>query len=148
MLDLYHAKLTNAHIAVERRERMCESIVCLESEIRQVLANLVRNAIDAMSTTGGRLLIRSREATEWRAGTKGIMITIADTGTGISPDAIKNVYTAFFTTKGIGGTGLGLWVSSEIVARHHGRLRVRSRQHAAGNWTVFELYLPFQGLAT
>ncbi len=148
VLDLYHVKFTNAHITVERRERMCESIVCLESEIRQVLANLIRNAIDAMSTSGGRIFIRSREATEWRSGIKGVMITIADTGVGINPDAMKSLYTAFFTTKGIGGTGLGLWVSSEIVGRHHGRIRVRSRQHETGSWTVFELYLPYQGLAT
>ncbi len=148
ILDLYQSKLINAGISVERRERMSESIVCLESEIRQVLANLVRNAIDAMTGPGGRLLIRSREATEWRTNTKGILITVADTGCGISPDIIQSVYTAFFTTKGIGGTGLGLWVSSEIVNRHHGRLRLRSRQSEAGSWTVFELYLPYQGLAT
>ena len=147
VLDLYQAKLTNAGISVKRRERMCESIVCLESEIRQVLANLIRNAIDAMSGSGGRLLIRSREASEWCSGSKGVMITVADTGTGIDPTTMKNLYTAFFTTKGIGGTGLGLWVSSEIVNRHRGRLRVRSRQ-GASSWTVFELYLPFQELAT
>ena len=147
VLDLYQSKLINANIAVERRERMCESIVCLESEIRQVLANLIRNAIDAMSGRGGRLLIRSREASEWRIGTKGVMITIADTGTGIDPATMKSLYTAFFTTKGIGGTGLGLWVSSEIVNRHHGRLRVRSHQSDSRSWTVFELYLPYQGLA-
>ena len=148
VLDLYKAKLINAGITVERRERMCESIVCLESEIRQVLANLIRNAIDAMSSRGGRLLIRSREATEWRTASRGVMITVADTGSGISPDALKSLYTAFFSTKGIGGTGLGLWVSSEIVARHQGRLRVRSCQRDTGSWTIFELYLPYQGVAT
>ena len=100
-----------------------------------------------MSGPGGRLLIRSREASEWRFGSKGVMITIADTGIGISPEAMKSLYTAFFSTKGIGGTGLGLWVSSEIVNRHQGRLRVRSRQQPARSWTVFELYLPYQGLA-
>ncbi len=148
VLDLYQGKLINANIKVERRERMCESIVCLESEIRQVLANLIRNAIDAMSGSGGRLIIRSHEASEWRSGSKGVIITIADTGTGMSPSTLKNLYTAFFSTKGIGGTGLGLWVSSEIVTRHQGSLRVRSRQSDAGSWTVFELYLPYQGLAT
>ena len=148
VLDLYKSKLINANIVVVRRERMCESIVCLESEIRQVLANLIRNAIDAMSGTGGRLMIRSREASEWRFGSKGVILTIADTGIGMSPSTLRSIYTAFFTTKGIGGTGLGLWVSSEIVTRHHGGLRVRSRQSDAGSWTVFELYLPYQGLAT
>lgn len=123
------------------------SLICLESEIRQVLSNLIRNAIDAMSVDGGRLLIRSRESTEWRYGTKGIVITVADTGRGISPETMQHLYTAFFTTKGISGTGLGLWISAEIIKRHHGRLRVRSSQVSGKSWTVFELFLPYQGFA-
>nr|WP_236657529.1 HAMP domain-containing sensor histidine kinase [Acidisarcina polymorpha] len=101
-----------------------------------------------MHGKGGRLLIRSREATDWRTGARGVMMTIADSGTGISPDIIKHIYQAFFTTKGIGGTGLGLWISSEIVERHHGRLLVRSRQGNGQAGTVFELFLPFQGLSS
>jgi signal transduction histidine kinase len=121
----------------------------MESEIRQVLNNLIRNAMDAMGLSG-RLLVRSREATEWRTGARGVLITIADTGSGISPEALKSIYKAFFTTKGIGGTGLGLWISSEIVDRHHGRLLVRSRQTQPGQrgGTVFELFLPFQGITS
>jgi two-component system sporulation sensor kinase C len=147
VLELYAGRMENAGVKLEVRARMTESIVCLESEIRQVLSNLVRNAIDAMHGQGGRLLVRSREATEWRTATRGVILTIADTGSGISPDTMANLYTAFFTTKGIGGTGLGLWVSAEIVARHNGRLRVRSRQGETGNGTIFELFLPYQGLA-
>ena len=147
VLDLYEVRLRNAHISIERRERLTQSFVCLASEIRQVLNNLVRNALDAMVPTGGRLAIRSREATEWRTESKGILITIADTGTGISPEALKSIYKAFFTTKGISGTGLGLWISSEIVQRHQGRLRVRSSQDPRHRGTVFQLFLPYQGIA-
>jgi two-component system sporulation sensor kinase C len=147
VLDVYHGRLLNAHVKLEVRERMAESIVCLESEIRQVLSNLVRNAIDAMMGTGGRLLVRSREATEWKHGVRGVMLTVADTGTGISAETKAKMYTAFFTTKGIGGTGLGLWVSSEIVQRNSGRLWVRSSQKPGGGGTVFQLFLPYQGLS-
>ena len=148
VIDLYQARFSNEGVTLERRERMAQSIVCLESEVRQVLSNLIRNAIDAMHGTGGRLLIRSRESTHWPSGTKGALITVADTGTGISPETMGQMYTAFFSTKGIGGTGLGLWVSSEIINRHQGHLRVRSRQADSGNgWTIFQLFLPFQGLA-
>jgi two-component system sporulation sensor kinase C len=148
VLEVYQNKLASAHIRVERRERMTESIVCLESEIRQVLSNLVRNAIDAMSGNGGRLLVRTREATDTRIGAKGVLMTIADTGSGISKETMEHLGKAFFTTKGIGGTGLGLWVSSEIINRHNGRLLVRSIQRPVKSWTVFELFLPYQGLSS
>ena len=100
-----------------------------------------------MLPDGGRLIIRSRETTEWRTDAKGILITVADTGTGISPEILKSIYKAFFTTKGISGTGLGLWISSEIVQRHQGRLRVRSSQDPRHHGTVFQLFLPYQGIA-
>ena len=103
--------------------------------------NLVGNAIDAMPLSG-KLTIRSREATCWRTGAKGIVLTIADTGFGM-PDLVRNkIFDPFFTTKGIGGTGLGLWVSKDIVDRHHGRLNVRSSQHFERHGTVFTLFLP------
>ncbi|ADW69140.1 PAS/PAC sensor signal transduction histidine kinase [Granulicella tundricola MP5ACTX9] len=147
VLDLYQGRIENAGLTVKKRERMTESIVCLESEIRQVLSNLVRNAMDSMAGTAGRLMVRTREATEWRSNTRGVLLTVADTGTGMSPETLKKLYTAFYTTKGIGGTGLGLWVSAEIVQRHKGRLLVRSSQRAGASGTVFELFLPYQGFA-
>lgn len=147
VVHLYEAKLINANIDVEMRERSTESVVCLESEIRQVLTNLVRNSIDAMAGSRGRLLLRTRHSTNWATGAQGTMITIADTGTGISEKVQKNLYKAFFSTKGIGGTGLGLWVSAEIVKRHHGSLRVRSSAVPKRSWTVFQLFLPHQGVS-
>jgi PAS domain S-box-containing protein len=154
VLSLYQSRLHNAGVRVERRERSTESIVCMESEIRQVLNNLVANAIDAMignagpDSKAGRLLIRTRTGRDWASGQPGVVITLADTGTGIDSNTLKNIYKAFYTTKGIGGTGLGLWISSEIVTRHHGRLMVRSSQRPGHSGTVFELFLPLQGLAS
>lgn len=147
VLDLYQSRLYNVQCVVERRERSTRTVVCMESEIRQVLNNLVSNAIDAMRGCGGRLLVRSREGRDWRSGRAGMVMTIADTGCGMGPEVLGSIYKAFYTTKGIGGTGLGLWISREIVDRHRGRLLVRSREQAGRRGTVFVLFLPFQEAA-
>ncbi|MGI8770115.1 MAG: PAS domain-containing protein [Acidobacteriaceae bacterium] len=136
-----HARLLNAGVRVEKRKRARKSVICSEGEIRQVLNNLVGNAIDAMRP-GGRLLIRSRDATDWKTGKKGLVITVADTGSGMNAQTRKRIFEPFFTTKGIGGTGLGLWISSEIVTRHQGWLRVRSRKGEDRSGTVFSVFLP------
>lgn len=147
VLNLYESRVENSHVHLERRDRATTSIICLESEIRQVLNNLVRNAIDAMHGRGGRLLIRSRDAVSRDAGEgeiAGVLLTIADTGGGISAATQSSLYRPFFTTKGAAGTGLGLWISKEIVHRHHGTLQLRSSQQTGRSGTVFELFLPLQ----
>lgn len=140
VLDVYARRMSKQGIVVERRDRAVRPVVCLESEIRQVISNLVRNAMEAMPGYGGRIVVRSREGTDWKTGRRGVVMMVADNGQGISEEAREKLYTAFFTTKGIGGTGLGLWVSSGIMQRHHGSLLVRSRE---GRGTVFSLFLPF-----
>jgi PAS domain S-box-containing protein len=142
VLDIYQSRFKNMGIAVEKRKRANKPIEIYEGDIRQVLNNLVGNAVDAMPR-GGRLLVRSREATDWRTGRKGLTLTIADTGTGMNAQTQARIFEAFFTTKGIGGTGLGLWVSAEITARHQGRLRLRSCQQEGRTGTVATLFLPF-----
>ncbi len=144
VMDLYESRADNSQVAIERRDRSMELVVCLESEIRQVLNNLVRNAIEAMHGRGGRLLIRSRDATDARTGVRGVVMTIADTGSGISASTRHNLFKPFFTTKGLAGTGLGLWVSAEIVTRHQGRLTMRSSQRPESSGTIFRLFLPLQ----
>jgi PAS domain S-box-containing protein len=142
VLGIYEGKLRNAGIEIEKRKRAQQSVICFEGDIRQILNNLVANAIDAMPA-GGRLLLRSREATNWRTGRKGQVLTIADTGVGMDAQILQKIFDPFFTTKGIGGTGLGLWVSQEIAERHKGTLRVRSSQREGSRGTVFALFLPF-----
>lgn len=138
---IYHGRLLNARIRVQRRKRAHATFIGFEGEIRQVLSNLVGNAIDAMSPGGGRLLLRTRDSTEWKTGRKGIMLTIADTGTGISRATLARVFEPFYTTKGSLGTGLGLWVSKDIVTRVLGALYVRSTQQRPSG-TVFSMFLP------
>ena len=142
ILNGQHSRLTNAHIRVEKRDRSASAVLCFEGEIRQVLNNLIGNAIDAMHGRGGTLFLRGREGHDWRSGQKGIVITIADTGIGMSAATKMKLFDAFYTTKGIGGTGLGLWISREIVDRHHGRLSFRSRECPNRSGSVFTLFLP------
>ena len=144
-LPLYQSRLINAQVRLERRDRARNLVTCFDGEIRQVLSNLVSNAIDAMSSTGGRLLIRSREGTHWPTGRRGVVLTVADTGSGMSANTLSKIFEPFFTTKGNKGTGLGLWISREIVDRHRGTLKVRSRLSAHGSGTLFVLFLPCDG---
>jgi signal transduction histidine kinase len=142
VLSIHQGRLVNSSIEVRRRFRAQVAIICYDSEIRQVLNNLVGNAIDAMQSTGGTLFVRTREAQNWRTGVKGITLTVADTGTGMNAEVLGKIFAPFFTTKGIGGTGLGLWICTEIVDRHHGLLRVKSSIKGKSG-TVFTLFLPF-----
>jgi PAS domain S-box-containing protein len=141
-LSIFQARLVNNSIKVEKRKRAQHPVDCLGGEVRQVLSNLIGNAIDAMPS-GGRLLLRSREATDPRTAKRSLVITVADTGTGMNPETQRRLFEAFYTTKGMGGTGLGLWISKDIVARHHGRIRFRSRTAPGKSGTVFCLSLPF-----
>ena len=141
-LDVYEAQLNNAGITVEKRKRANEPIECFEGDIRQVLGNIIANAIDAMPT-GGRLLVRSRRATDWKTGRKGLAFTMADTGAGMDRETRRRLFEAFFSTKGIGGSGLGLWISAEIIRRHQGKIVVRSSQSKGHTGTVVTLFLPF-----
>jgi signal transduction histidine kinase len=143
ILPLYQGRLTNSRVTIERRDRTHRPFMCFDGEIRQVLSNLIGNAIDAMNPAGGRLLIRSREATDWTTGRKGVALTVADSGPGMSSHTLSRIFEPFFTTKDTSGTGLGLWISREIVDRHRGVLKVRSSQSAPRCGTVFALFLPF-----
>ena len=141
VLSIYEGRLRNSNVIVVERWRDVVPVTCFEGEIRQVLNNLAANAIDAMPR-GGRLLVRSRNATHWATGREGTTITIADTGTGIDAETAARVFEAFFTTKGFGGTGLGLWITTEIMHRHQGNIRMRSSQTDGHHGTVFTLFLP------
>ena len=141
VLNLYRGRMFNAGIAIETRFTSATAVLCLENEVRQVLTNLIANATDAMRT-GGRLVLHAHDATDHATGVRGIRITVADTGQGMSPETRARIFEPFFTTKDLNGTGLGLWISAEIVQRHHGRLSVRSSQHPVHHGTVFALFLP------
>jgi PAS domain S-box-containing protein len=102
-LSIYQGRILNSRIQVEVCHRATQPVTCFEGEIRQVLSNLVGNAIDAMHPDGGRLLLRSREATNWKTGQRGILLTVADTGLGMGPHVVKKVFEAFLRRKVRGG---------------------------------------------
>ncbi len=145
VLNLYQGRLANSSIMVEASYATKTTILCFENDIRQVLNNLIANAIDAMRH-GGRLFVRAHDAMSYSAqypeGRSGIRISIADTGHGMSPAVRARVFEPFYTTKDLNGTGLGLWISAGIVSRHHGRLTFRSSQDPKYHGTVFSLFLP------
>jgi PAS domain S-box-containing protein len=149
VLSLYQNRLNALNIRVERDFSADLTLFCFAGEIRQVFANLVGNAIDA-SSEGGRLLVRARRSHHWKDSMQtGIRFAIADTGAGMAPEVREHIFEAFFTTKEVTGTGLGLWVSHEIVLRHRGFMHVRSRAAASepaaahkGSGTVLQIFIP------
>lgn len=147
VLLIYQSRLANANIRVQTRKRARNEVKCFEGEIRQVLSNLIGNAIDAIPNEGGQIWVRSREGFHWTSGRRGIVLTVGDSGGGMDARTQRRVFEAFFTTKDIGGTGLGLWISKEIVDRHCGVLRVRSSQRPGRRGTVFTLFLPFDAVS-
>ncbi len=141
-LKVHEARLKNANIAVEKRKRANEPVQCYEGDIRQVIGSIISNSIDAMPT-GGRLIIRSRKHTDTRSARGGLMLTIADTGSGMDRTTQGRIFEAFFSTKGMSGVGLGLWTSADIIKRHRGHISVRSSQRAGCTGTVVTVFLPF-----
>ncbi len=145
VLSLFQMRLNTLGIRVERKYDPAMDLYCFAGEVRQVIANLVGNAIDATSR-GGRLIVRARRSGNWNNGPQheGVRITVADTGSGIEDDARHRIFEAFFTTKAETGTGLGLWVSHEIILKHHGLVHLRSRPASKGerSGTVFQIFFP------
>ena len=143
-LLFYGARLTNAGIAIERDFRECSPILAVGGELRQVILNLISNSLDALRR-GGILRIRAANTREHSNGSRpGIRLTIADGGSGIQPAIRRTLFEPFVSTKGDTGTGLGLWVSSQIVGRHKGTIQVKSRTQSDKTGTVFSIFLPLR----
>lgn len=141
VLTLYHVRLTNSNIKIERQFEGGEQLICYPGELRQVFANLIGNAFDA-TRNGGRIVVRERPLVHPGTGQHGIRVTVADTGCGISPDIRAHLFEAFNSDKGIHGTGLGLWVSRGIIDKHCGLIRVRSSTRQGHSGTVFSIFIP------
>jgi PAS domain S-box-containing protein len=142
----HHTRLLKNRVEVQTMYKSCEPVHALEGEVRQVLLNLIGNALDAMPL-GGTLILRSRQDRDWKTGRMGVRATVADTGEGMTPETRAHLFEAFYTTKGAEGTGLGLWVSSEIVKKHGGNIRVRSTRSCGKSGSVFSVFLPSEGPA-
>jgi PAS domain S-box-containing protein len=146
VLTLFRGKFKTARVQIECESEDAPELMCFAGEVRQVFVNLIGNAVESMQD-GGQLKIRIRPGTDWRSGHHGVRITIADTGSGMSPETRRRMYDAFYTTKGSGGSGLGLWVTANIVRKHQGSIHVRSKRMAGSGGTVFTLIFPYAGAA-
>jgi signal transduction histidine kinase/ActR/RegA family two-component response regulator len=131
------AAAAGVQITLDLRLRSSATVMGDGSELREVLVNMVFNAVDAMPR-GGTLTLTSDEEED------RVVLSVSDTGTGMSPDVSAKVFDPFFTTKGKAGMGLGLSVSYGIIRRHEGAVEVESEM---GRGTTFRILLPTAGSA-
>jgi len=140
-LALYQDKINAKNIRLVKQVRFNGPIHARPGELRQAFSNLVANAIDAVPD-GGDLVLRVSRGRDWRSAMPGVTVTVADSGFGIDPQHRKRIFEPFFTTKCDAGTGLGLWLTREIVLRHSGRIRVRTSSRHGQSGTTISIFLP------
>jgi signal transduction histidine kinase len=108
-------------------------VECALSQINQVFMNLISNSIQAIDGKGEIWLRTLQKGSE-------VVIEIEDTGSGMTPEVVNQVFVPFFTTKKVGeGTGLGLSIAYGLIQKHHGRIEVESE---LGRGTLFRIILP------
>ena len=149
VLTLYTGRLQSLQVEVSRNFGPDLDLYCFSGELRQLFANLIGNAIDALSQ-GGHLRLSVLRSRSWVDGRPGIRLFVADNGCGMTRAIRLRIFEPFFTTKETTGTGLGLWVSSEIITKHNATVRVASRPAGGAGTkqpgTVFMLFFPEDGI--
>ncbi len=139
-VELLSAKVKAKSVVLQKDWKAEVSAKVVAGELRQVFSNLLANSLDAVDEHG---VVKLRcSAMGSRNGSKLVRVTIADNGKGISPELKPHLFEAFFTTKGSVGTGLGLWVSKQLVEKHGGRIRVRSGTDGRRRGTTFSVVFP------
>lgn len=142
VLGLHARRVRDKSLRVVRQYETYDPITVFPGEMRQVLSNLISNAIEA-TPERGRIVIRISSSRRWTGhGARGLRLSIGDNGSGIPEEVRARLGEPFFTTKGQSGTGLGLWVTQSILARYGGSLQLRSSVAPGRHGTVFSLFLP------
>ena len=141
VVQLFHSRAAQYKIELRTRYRPGIEVAHYDPSLRQVFANLVGNALEAMELTGGHITVRAR-----LRGNSAI-ITVSDNGHGIDSAHLRAIFEPFFTTKGERGSGLGLWVTRGIVEEQGGRLELRSATRGAHHGTTIRITLPVQPVA-
>ncbi len=137
----YSARATVKGVTLETTLRSDVEVFGSPGEFRQILSNLLSNALDACAA-GGSIHIALRKETERKSGRVGAAITVSDSGGGIESAKRASIFEPFYTTKGSTGTGLGLWVTRQLVEKHEGSIRFRSKTEGERHGTTFRLFLP------
>jgi len=144
LVAVFVPRARNKAVTIEPAFRDAPEIQAVPGEIRQLVANLLSNSIDAVPQEG-RIRVRVSPATERsERGRSGVRITVCDNGPGIPAALRTHLFEPFFTTKRDVGTGLGLWVCKSIVEKHDGTIRLKSSTEPGRSWTLFTVFLPLQ----
>jgi PAS domain S-box-containing protein len=143
VIDLLKNKIKTKHAAIEKQWQGDLQIRAVGGELRQVFSNFVANSLDALEENGV-IRLRVSSNTVGGAGNRRVRITVADNGKGIDANARPHLFEPFFTTKGTLGTGLGLWVSKQIIDKHGGAIRIRSCTHGDRRGTAVSVVLPVE----
>jgi signal transduction histidine kinase len=141
VLELQARRLRLNGIELEKQYLTEGQVYGFPSELKQVFLYLVSNAIQAMPE-GGRLRLRISEQKNGHHKSRGVRISVCDTGSGIKPEDAKHLFEPFFTTKSTKGTGLGLWISKGIIQKYEGLIQFRSVSVGGGRATCFSVFLP------
>lgn len=142
VLVLHARRIRDKNLRVVRQYETYEPIIVFPGEMRQVVLNLLSNAIEA-THAGGRIVVRIRGSRRWNGhSARGLRLSIGDDGSGIPREIRERLGEPFFTTKGQGGTGLGLWLTQSILSRYGGSLQLRSSVSSNRHGTVFSIFLP------
>ena len=139
-LGLFEARALAKAMEIERQYGENAHVASVPGDLRQIFSNLISNSVDAMQDGGGILKIRISQRTI--GGRRISRITISDNGNGIQKSALPHIFEPLFTTKESVGTGLGLWVSKQLVEKHGGSIRFRSSTCTARHGTTFVIDLP------
>lgn len=142
VVNLLQAKIRSSGATVEQECDEQLSVTGVAGELRQVLANLLANSLDAVET-GGIVKLRCSVIRSPDTDRHRLRMTVADNGSGIGADAMRQIFDPFFSTKGSVGTGLGLWVCKQLVEKNGGSIRVRSSTAGEHRGTTFSIV--FQG---
>ncbi|MEO6910444.1 MAG: response regulator [Edaphobacter sp.] len=142
VLAMFRAPLSNNRVTLYKRLASSRLISVHPGETRQAFGNLIANALDAMSDSGGKLHVRCFDATDQRSQRRGVRIVLSDSGRGIPESEYAHIFDAFYTTKELRGSGIGLWLTSEVIAKHNGYIRLRSRTEGRYRGTLFDVFFP------
>jgi signal transduction histidine kinase len=141
VVNLLQAKIKANGATVEQQCEGTLEVMGIAGELRQVLANLLANSLDAVGQ-GCRIVLRASASVDPNNGRRRIRITVADCGHGMGAATVKQIFDPFFTTKGTVGTGLGLWVCKQLVEKNSGSIRVRSATEGQRRGTTVSVLLP------
>jgi PAS domain S-box-containing protein len=143
-VDLLRGKIKVRRVLIERQYEGDLEAIAVSGELRQVFANLLANSLDAIGEEGA-IRLRVSKSTCVNSGQGRVRITVADNGTGINAATLPHIFEPLFTTKGLTGSGLGLWVCKELIEKHQGSMQVHSSTHGKRRGTAVSILLPAEG---